>query len=85
MTNHQPPDNSSPLSRRDFLRAAGRWLGGGLLLGGMGWLMGRNGVDCGYQGACGACPRVFDCSDERAAVMRDELDRDRAWKTSRKS
>lgn len=85
MSDARTTDSASDTSRREFLRSVGRWLAGGLLAGGMGWLMRRNGVECRYQGACGICPQVHDCSDERAVAVREELGKGRAWKTPRKS
>jgi hypothetical protein len=63
-------------SRRDFLRTVGRWLAGGLLAGGAGWLLRRGGPECLFQSACGICPDLSRCRLPQAADLRSQIAKD---------
>ncbi|MCD6360080.1 MAG: hypothetical protein J7M38_04385 [Armatimonadetes bacterium] len=64
-------DRTSEGDRRGFLKSLGRLAGGGLLLGGVGWLSGRSGKACLRGFRCRGCPKLDDCGEPQAILMRE--------------
>lgn len=67
-----PPTRGSPaLSRREFLRAFGRWAGlAGLLAGASGLVLKNGAAPCAVQRSCKGCPLLANCKEPAAQAVR---------------
>jgi hypothetical protein len=57
-------------NRRDFFKNAARGLAGAVLAGGTGWLAFGSGKPCWTNGACRECPKLDDCEESEARIVR---------------
>ncbi len=73
-------EESRKVSRREFLRNAGRYALTALLGGGIGALVSRDGGDgekCINQGVCRGCPRLRTCHLPQAMSLKEAEARER--------
>ena len=61
----------SSLTRREWMRAAARWLLVAGSVAGAGSMMSRKGSTCIRSGPCSGCPASVDCPLPKARVSRE--------------